>query len=803
METAAQGLPPRLHAGASGWRRATIGGSYGAERFGGAVTTKSAANFTVEFAANDSADLQGERAAVKWKLSTSALLASVAGTCALTPLRADAQQPPPAVAVAAAQDSPDAAGNPIAYDAVAILNGSGPQPQRDEAAQRLLSRRTAEARKSLHDALVGEDPGAELAAARALSRDPHPDPSFIVPLFPLLDKKNPDLAAAAGRALAGYKTDPQVLTRLIEYATARHNVADFTRLAAIGAIGTIPEKRAAEALRDMLTDPDMSSSIHKAAAAALTNLTGLEENGEDPARWEKWWTSVRNTPDVQFRTDVEALQSARLDRLDARYGGLVSAASDLLTDAYNRTKSQADREEMMLKFLTSPAPEIRKLGAGLLSTDVLHGNPVSDAELQRLRYMIADSDPGVRREVAKAIGNINDPKALDELLAQLKVEPDPTVRAAIAKALGPIQDLRAVPTLINLLSDQSLPTAEAAANALKYLASPGPLPSDPQKARQTALALRDTILAKSEVQGTGDLRAACIEALAPLAQPDIVQDLLNHKLMDPGKEESTDVRQKMLMAVGALNDPNYADPIVRALNDPRAEVQREAIEQLEKNPAAAENVDQVGALLGPDSSRDDSVREEAWQFLQGVFPKLNEPQLETWADRLKRDPERQLFALKALADKQQDARELEDLAVTRTEIGEAYKSLKQNDKAAASFGTALQIYNGLPLLPGEQATILQLVKAYEQALLDDGSFSDAVALAADRIARDPSEQSDLLPTILSKAEELSGDGNPKDLTGAKQLIDQATKIPKLDPNYQGRLSDAAADIQKKMAAAPK
>jgi HEAT repeat protein len=744
---------------------------------------------------------------VKWKLSSSALLASVAGTWFLTPPRAAAQQQPPAAgADSAAQISGDAAAKPAAYDAVAILNGNGPQAQRDEAAQRLLSRRTADAsaRQSLHDALVGrQNPGAQLAAARALGQDPDPDPSFIDPLFPLLED-NSDLATAAGRALAGYKSDQQVLTRLIDRATARHNVAEFTRLAAIGAMGTIPEKRAAAALWDLLNSPDMSSTIHKAAAAALANLTGLEQNGNDPARWGKWWASVRNTPDAQFRTDIEAMQSARLDRLDARYNGLVAATDDLLTEAYNRTKSQGEREEFMLKLLGSPAPEVRRLGASLLSADVLHGNPVSAEELQRLRYMIADSDPGVRREVAQAIGNINDPDALDELLAQLKVEPDPTVRAAIAKALGPIQNLRAVPTLINLLSDDSLPTAEAAANALGELASPGPLPTDPKLARKAALALRDTILAKSEIQATGDLRAACIEALAPLAQPDIVQDLLNHKLMDPGKEESIYVRRAMLMAVGALNDQNLAEPIANALSDPSADVQREAIAELEKNPAAPAYAEEVGLLLQPDPSRDDSVREEAWKFLQGVFPRLNEPQLQEWIHRLKEQPERQLFALEALADKQQqDSSQLEELATTRSEIGYAYKAMGQNPQAAASFGAALEIYNGLPHKPSAQATIHSLVSAYEQSLLDDGKYSEAVALAADRIGRDPSEQSDLVPVILNKAEQLSEDGNARDLAAAGQLIDQAMKIPKLDPNYQGRLSDMAADIQKKMAGSGK
>jgi hypothetical protein len=44
--------------------------------------------------------------------------------------------------------------------------------------------------------------------------------------------------------------------------------------------------------------------------------------------------------------------------------------------------------------------------------------------------------------------------------------------------------------------------------------------------------------------------------------------------------------------------------------------------------------------------------------------------------------------------------------------------------------------------------------------------------------------------------------NPRDLAGAQQLIELATKIPNLDPNYQGRLSDTAADIHKRMSNTP-
>jgi len=741
------------------------------------------------------AALAGERAAVKWKLSTSAWLAMVAGTCSLTPLRSAAQQPEPSGPATQASTAP------AAYDALAVLNGSTPditQEQRDEAAQRLLSRHTAQARQTLHDALVAPNQASQLAVARALALDPDPDPSFFDPLFPLLE--NRELAAAAGRALAGYKSEPEVLTRLIDRATSRRNVEEFTRLAAIRAIGTLPEKRAADTLRQLLISPNEPPSIHTAAAEGLVALTGLDQNGVDPGRWEKWWDGARNKSDAQFRMEIEAQQDARLDRLDARYHGLVSEVETLLRDEYqHKTKSQSERQSLMLTFLNSPEPEIRKIGTRLLGEDVVGGNGLSPAELQRLRDMIADSDPGVRRAVADAIGTINDPAALDALLNQLAVEPDPTVRAAIARALGPIQNLRAVPTLINLLSDESLETAVAAAHALGDLAR-GPLPGDPTLAHKTADALRDTILKSSQTPGRDELRAACIQALAPLQQTAIIQELIGSGLMNASKE-SVEIRKAMLVAIGALNDGQFADVIGAFLSDP--ELQEQAIASLSKNPRAADYAGNVGALLKPDPSRPDSVREEAWSFLQDVFPLLSETQLNTWQQQLKDSPERQLLALEALADKQQEAKHLKDLAITRTEIGEAHNEigeahndLKQYSEAAASYGAALQIYNGLPPMANAQALLQSLISNYEQALLDGKKFTEAIALAADRIQRDPSEQSNLGPIIAQKAEQLAQPGKDQDLAGAQQLIDQASKMsPPLDGKYQARLNAVANAIK--------
>jgi HEAT repeat protein len=738
--------------------------------------------------------LEGVHAAVKRKLSIQVVLATVSGALALAPIRATAQQflaPESAPAVV-----PSTA--PTAYDAVAVLTSPTAQvsqSQRDEAAQRLLSRHTNEARQSLRDALISQNELAQLAVARALAMNPDADTSFIDPLFRLLDVAK--IAPAAGRALAGYKTDGDVLARLIDRASGR-TTPRATREAAIHAIGAFPEKRAAAVLVQMLESPDELPAIHSAAAQALTSLTGLAENGEDPTRWKKWWDSVRSTSDSQFRTQVNATQAATMDRLNARYDGLVASVQSLLRDEYeHKTKSPAERQELMLALLHSPEPEVRKIGTTLLAEDVEAGNPISPEELTQLRDLIADSDPSVRRAVADTIKNINDPDALDALLNQLAVEPDPTVRAKIAAALGPIHDLRAVPTLVKLLSDDSLDTAKAAAESLGDLAQ-DKLPTDPVLSQQAADALKNAAIAREGTPGSDDFRAACINALAPLKNSQVVAELLDHKLDNSGKEESPGVRSAMIAAMGELNDPKLNARIVVALNDYSPAVQKQAIDALKESREAASEAGPVGDLVKFDPARGQEVSDEAWIFMQSIFPSLNERQLSDWVNKLQGDPSRQLIALQALKQKQQNPSQQSELAVTDTQIGGAYMALQQWGDAAANYRAALVIYDQLPNINSYRAEVETMVARYMQSLLNDDQYAQAVDLAKQRITRDPDEQHDMGELIYTKAQQLvdSGKGKPDDIAKAKQLIDLATKmVPKLDDKHQDLLNALAQQIK--------
>ncbi|HMB94536.1 MAG TPA: hypothetical protein VKK61_00710, partial [Tepidisphaeraceae bacterium] len=89
------------------------------------------------------------------------------------------------------------------------------QDQRDEAARRLVSRHSPEARAILVNVLADLNNSAgQLSAARALEDEPDPDPALINPLFAALGN-NRSLTEAAAHALANYKTNSEVLDRLI------------------------------------------------------------------------------------------------------------------------------------------------------------------------------------------------------------------------------------------------------------------------------------------------------------------------------------------------------------------------------------------------------------------------------------------------------------------------------------------------------------------------------------------------------------------------------------------------------------
>jgi HEAT repeat protein len=77
-----------------------------------------------------------------------------------------------------------------------------------------------------------------------------------------------------------------------------------------------------------------------------------------------------------------------------------------------------------------------------------------------------ERNPGIRSEIAMALGKIGDPRASDPLMALLLDESART-RASVSHALGMIGDVRAVPPLVAVLASDDMPAvSEAAAESL-------------------------------------------------------------------------------------------------------------------------------------------------------------------------------------------------------------------------------------------------------------------------------------------------------------------------------------------------
>src|SRR5205823_5068142 len=123
-------------------------------------------------------------------------------------------------------------------------------------------------------------------------------------------------------------------------------------------------------------------------------------------------------------------------------------------------------------------------------------------------------------------------------------------RVAEVDAIVPIRDLRAVDTLLKLLHDSSPSVAEVAAEGLKEL---GPLirEKDPALAKKVAEELRKSLPQQGAGPAAADLRAAFVDAMAPLQVPELRATFIPLLRAD----EAVAVRRAALRALRELHDP--------------------------------------------------------------------------------------------------------------------------------------------------------------------------------------------------------------------------------------------------------
>ena len=746
-----------------------------------------------------------------------AALVAAAAPAFLRPVHALGQAAPPAPTarpVAPTTASTSTAPAPITDPAILLRAPNIPQADRDEAARRLLIQQTPQARVLISAALTdGSNRGGQLAAARAIAFDPNPDQGFINPLFDLIGPQA-TLTDAAIQALANFRNEPDVAQNLIRLAVnAQRQQPPSTQISAIRAVGTMPNKPAARVLMDLLNGENEPPAVRAAAAAALSDMIGAAVTRSDPAYWQAWWADNQKKPDEQFERDLLDARGARLVRLQNRFDRFVAETRLILEELYQRAPEK-EKESILLRYLRSPEPETRALGAKIVQDDFRATRPITPAVRDQLRGMVADRSAAVRIAVAQALLLLNDAQALDALLAQLAGEPDADVRVELARALVPMRDVRVVTPLVKLLRDKSLAVAEVAARGLASEDLAPLIRKDPQLANIVAVELQ-AALARTGAPGTASLRAAIVDAMGALQSANlrnVFTQLLHVK-------EPVAVRRAAIRAIGQFGKPNgqtwpamdIGEVLVR---DPDDSVRQEAVRAL-KNTADFGHANMLYELM---NARDTSpaLRDEAWGVLRNLFTDRNatNSQLMLFADRFKNDPERRIDVLRVLAERltpASDDKSQDSLASVRQNLGEEYIKLARRaaqrqdlddaarEQAVVENAKQADIYFDLALKhyrakdPNDQGMATSnLLELRMDALLKSKQYDNAALFAARSIAANPENQESMARKIRVEAEQLRGATRYDD---ALRLIEAAKTM---NPPLQAREASSIARIEEEI-----
>ena len=742
-----------------------------------------------------------------------AVLATAGAAHVAAPRALPAQDTQPAAATTPTTAPSRTIGTTVAALRGTLLDAATSHAARLEAARRLVERGSPAARDVLRGAVTAPDaPHARLAALQALAADPAPDQRLVPDLLRFVTgDEDRAVVEAAAEALAAYKGDARVIGGLAEAARDAARPVNL-RIPPIRALGTMPEQAAAAALVQILTAPATPIDLANEAADALVEMTGLDDNGRDPARWDAWQRANGRRPPAEWKADLLDARAARDDR---RQRGATAAAAEmrrLLERAYSATPNDA-KPARLLQYLNAETPEARRVGISIASqvaATVLGGQNTPEIR-QRLLELAGDADPGVRFDVITALFDINTDveQTLAVLGPQLQVEPDARVRGAIARKLASIQR---VEQALELLNHPEPEVVREAARELRRRA-PDILMRDPAIAKFAAARLRETITKRAGQPRFVEARRACGEALAELRDPasmDFVPQLF-------GPTEPAEVRAVGLQILGELG-PNAADTIVFRTDREEDPIVRTAgVTALGRSRSVAHFEWLVQKMDPRGGQRQVEVRRAARTAYERLLPYATPAKLASEASTRSGDRALRIAILNELV-KQLDALDtpdaLREAAVARQNIGDEYAKAaaemeKRGDEAAkaARFAEAvthlrkaLDYYRDAKV--GASVTEV-LLRQLVVAMLGSKQYAELADLAGE-LFKDAqgvkTYQAAIGPPIRTEAERLR---DRKQFDDAAALIDAALRMdPPLYSIYREDLEQIGKEVQAARRSAP-
>ncbi len=280
------------------------------------------------------------------------------------------------------------------------------------------------------------------------------------------------------------------------------------------------------------------------------------------------------------------------------------------------------------------------------SAEAVRNGQTSDRVIDAFITAMADPEPSVRRQAARALGRVRDERAREALAGTLTSDSDAEVREAAAWALGRARSQQAAAALAMALDDEAADVRQQAAWALGASRAAGAVNAlvatlrdrDPDVQEQAAWALG----AIGDAAATDGLRAAL-------------------------QEGGAGARQQAAWALGALRDAGAVTALVGALDDDDPDVQEQAAWAL----GAIRDASAVDGLLAALTSAGAGARQQAaWALgslrseraVDGLIVALGDTdgdvqQQAAWALGAIRDARALASLTAALADAADDARQ--------------------------------------------------------------------------------------------------------------------------------------------------
>jgi len=215
----------------------------------------------------------------------------------------------------------------------------------------------------------------------------------------------------------------------------------------------------------------------------------------------------------------------------------------------------------LIRLLTDSDPAVRKAVARALGV-AMHKESLGAL----VKALCEDESEIVRAEVARALGQLGEETAREALLKALERDPDVSVRLAAGASLAELMDTRAFQPLLGMLHTDDASIRTAAARALGQL----------MDSRASVPLLSITSAARGAAPAYPPSTAAAIRALGQLGYRRAVPVLCEILLDASGeRRKSAAARQAAAEALGMIGDVAAVVPLVKTLLDREADLWKE------------------------------------------------------------------------------------------------------------------------------------------------------------------------------------------------------------------------------------